>query len=164
MISTIVASTIKALKQDPTFRAPAPTGQHTQLPPEAVLTVNDMSIRDVARSDAEMSTAQVQISCHSRGSSTAEKKKICKHCCGALEVKFSPMDFGKLVDGAHGEDLGTMVLARQSLFAKFKTWCDRHDVTYILDIPITVDFTNPPLVAFAPPQKSPCQLQIDPPL
>ena len=46
-------------------------------------------------------------------------EKIRDRSCVAIEPKFSPMDFSKLVSHGASDDLGTMVLAQQTMMDKF---------------------------------------------
>ena len=57
------------------------------------------------------------------------------------------MDFSKLVPHDASVDLGSMVLAQQTMLNKFPTWCQQVDVAYIFNIPVTSDFHDHMAVA-----------------
>jgi hypothetical protein len=51
--------------------------------------------------------------------------KIRDRSCLAIEPKFLPMDFLKLMSHYASVDLGSMVLAQQIMLDKFCTWCQQ---------------------------------------
>ena len=60
------------------------------------------------------------------------------------------MDFSKLVSHGSSKDLGTMVLAQQTMLDKFCLWCHRVDVAYIFHIPSLSEFQDHRAVASSP--------------
>jgi hypothetical protein len=60
------------------------------------------------------------------------------------------MDFSKLVSHGASEDLGTMVLAQQTMMDKFRAWCLQVDVAYIFLVPSLSEFQDHQAVASAP--------------
>ena len=57
------------------------------------------------------------------------------------------MVLSQLISHDTSVDLGSMVLAQQTMLDRFCTWCQQVDVAYILNIPITCDFHDHMAVA-----------------
>ena len=94
-----------------------------------------------------MDLGRIQVARTARGATIEARRKIRDRSCVAIEPKFAPMDFSKLTHFAGSEDLGTMVLAQQTMLDKFRTWCQQVDVAYIFQVPSVSDFQDHRAVA-----------------
>jgi hypothetical protein len=84
------------------------------------MTIMDMALCTYPRSSAEMDLGHIQVARTAWGDTVEARHKICDRSCVAIEPKFSPMDFSKLVLHGASEDLGTMVLAQQTMMDMFR--------------------------------------------
>jgi len=73
----------------------------------------------------EMDLGHIQVACTARGATVKARRKIRDCSCVAIEPKFLPIDFCKIVSHGALEDLGTMVLAQQTMLDKFCSWCQQ---------------------------------------
>jgi hypothetical protein len=97
-----------------------------------------------------MDLGHIQVARTTRGTTVEARKKIRDRLCVAIEPKFLPMDFSELILHGALEDLGTMVLAQQTMMDKFCSWCQMVDVAYIFHMPSLSEFHNHRKVAGAP--------------
>ena len=114
---------------------------------EATTPLADLHVRSSPRSHLEMDLGRIQVARTARGATIEARRKIRDRSCVAIEPKFAPMDFSKLTHFAGSEDLGTMVLAQQTMLDKFRTWCQQVDVAYIFQVPSVSDFQDHRAVA-----------------
>ena len=109
-----------------------------------------MALCTSPRTSEEMDLGHIQVARTARGDTVEARRKIPNRSCVAIEPKFSPMDFSKLVTHGATEDLDTMVLAQQTMLDKFRTWCQQVDVAYIFQVPSVSDFQDHRAVASSP--------------
>jgi len=145
IVAAAVASALRATQHVTSSSSPPPP-----TPRESITTVADMDLRAYPRSSAEMDLGRVQVARTDRGTTVEARRKIRDRSCVAIEPKFSPMDFSKLVSHGASEDLGTMVLAQQTMMDKFRSWCQTVDVAYIFRVPSLSEFHDHQAVASAP--------------
>jgi hypothetical protein len=117
---------------------------------EAMAQLADLQVHCSACTPIKMDLGCIQVARTARGTAVEAQCKICDLSCVAIEPKFAPMDFSKLTHLAGSKDLGTMVLAQQTMLVKFWTWCHQVDVTYIFQVPSISGFHNHGAVASAP--------------
>jgi hypothetical protein len=109
-----------------------------------------MALRMSPRSSAEIDLGHIQVAHTARGDTVEARRKIRDRSGVAIEPKFRTMDFSRLVSHGSSEDLGTMVLAQQTMLDKFHSWCHQVDVAYIFHIPSLSEFHDHRAVASSP--------------
>jgi hypothetical protein len=100
---------------------PPPSISGTTSPSEPTMTVLDMDLPTCPCSLAEMNSGRIQVTRTARSSTMEARCKIRDRSCLAIEPKFLPMDFLKLMSHYASVDLGSMVLAQQIMLDKFCT-------------------------------------------
>jgi hypothetical protein len=150
VVAAAVASALRApYGGHPAYGGPPVSSPPSTSPRDHVTTIADMELRKSPRSSAEMDLGRIQVARTARGATVEARRKIRDRSCVAIEPKFSPMDFSKLVSRGASEDLGTMVLAQQTMLDKFRSWCQQVDVAYIFRISSLSEFYDHEAVASA---------------
>ena len=130
--------------------SPSPSITTTTSLREPTMTVLDMDLHTSPRSLTEMNSGSIQVAHTARRSTLETRRKIPDCSCVAIELKFSPMVLSQLISHDTSVDLGSMVLAQQTMLDRFCTWCQQVDVAYILNVPINPDFHDHMAVASSP--------------
>ena len=117
---------------------------------EATTSLTGLQVRRSPRTALEMDLGRIQVARTARGTTVEARRKIRDRTCVALEPKFAAMDFSKITNHDGSEDLGTMVLAQQTMLDRFRTWCQQVDVAYIFQVPSVSDFHDHGAVASSP--------------
>jgi hypothetical protein len=145
-IATAVTSALRLTQQG----SPLPSPPQPLPRRESTLVLADMTLRKSPRSPVEINLGRIQVARTARGDTVEARRKIRDRSCVAIEPKFTAMDFSRLITHNSSEDLGTMVLAQQTMLDKFRSWCQQVDVAYIFRVPSLSDFQDHQAVASAP--------------
>ena len=147
-LAQIIAAAV-ALALRATQRVPLVSSPPASSPLGHTMTIADMDLRTPPRSSAEMDLSRIQVACTAHGATVEAWRKIRDRLCVVIEPKFLSMDFSKLVSNGASDDLGTMVLAQQTMLDKCRSWCQQVDVVYIFRIPSLSEFHDHKAVASA---------------
>jgi hypothetical protein len=134
---------MSALANTKQTETPSPCTVETTTP------LANLQVQRSPRTALEMDLGRIQVARTARSATVEARRKIRDRTCVALEPKFATMDFSRENhDGS--EDLGTMVLAQQTMLDRFRTWCQQVDVAYIFQVPSVSDFHDHRAVASSP--------------
>jgi hypothetical protein len=114
IVANAVASALRATQHAPPVPSSPPSA-----PRNPITMIADTELHTYPHSSAKMDLGHIQVA-HTARSTTVEAQQKIRDCsCVAIEPKFSHMDFSKLVLHCASEDLGTMVLAQQTMMDSF---------------------------------------------